>query len=154
MDDGEPGDAELEAIRARRREEVIARARRDTAPAVEPAVPVELTGGSLPEFLRSHPQVVIDVWAPWCAPCRLMAPIVEAAARAFAPGVRFGKVNADHEPAWTARWGVQGIPTLLFFRNGLLVDRLVGAQPAEVLAARLRSTFRIGAEADVAPGIG
>ncbi len=145
MDGGESGDAELESIRARRREEVIARAKQGTAPAVAPAVPVELNGGTLPEFLRSHPQVVIDVWAPWCGPCRLMAPIVEAAARAFAPSVRFGKVNADHEPAWTARWGVQGIPTLLFFRNGQLVDRLVGAQPAEALAARLRSTFGVGA---------
>jgi thioredoxin 2 len=74
--------------------------------------------------------VVVDIWAPWCGPCRAIAPALEQLAIDRAGAIRVIKVNADDEPALSSRLGVQGIPTLLLFNNGNEVSRQVGALPA------------------------
>ncbi len=146
MTGAEERDPELEALRTRRIEQLLAR-RPGPAVALGPEPgPTELTSASIASFLAEHRRVVVDVWAPWCGPCRTMAPVLEALARELAPRVRFGKLNADHEPALAARWNVEGIPTLLLFARGTRVDRVVGAYPHDVLAARLRRVYRIDAE--------
>jgi thioredoxin 1 len=81
--------------------------------------------------------VAVEFSAAWCAPCRVMAPIVEAVAQEFAPALRVLQVDADANPRTVARWGVRGLPSMLFFRDGELVDRVVGAVPKPVLAARI-----------------
>lgn len=77
--------------------------------------------------------VLVDLWAPWCGPCRTMAPVLEQLSRERAGTLKVVKVNVDEWPGISARYQVQGIPTLLLFLNGRLVDRQVGAAPGEAL---------------------
>jgi thioredoxin 2 len=83
----------------------------------------------------SRVPVVVDLWAPWCGPCRMISPALEEVARRRAGGLKLVKVNVDEHPGVSARFGVQGIPTLLFFRRGRLVDRAVGARGIDALEA-------------------
>lgn len=90
------------------------------------------------QVARSSVPVVVDVWAPWCGPCRMMAPAFEQAAREMEPAVRFLKLNSDEEQAVANRLGIRGIPTLLLYRNGREVARQSGAMTASQIAAWVR----------------
>jgi thioredoxin len=81
--------------------------------------------------------VAVELTAPWCAPCRLMAPVVDAVAREYGPRLRVLQMDADTNPATMARFGVRGLPTLLVFRDGAPVDRVVGAVSRAALRERL-----------------
>ena len=83
--------------------------------------------------------LLVDFWAPWCGPCRMMAPAFEEAARLLAPGVRLGKVDTEQEQALGARFQVQSIPTLVLFQNGREIARLPGARPAKEIVDWTRS---------------
>ena len=107
-----------------------------------PDRPVELTDEGFREFVSSGGLVVVDFWAPWCPPCRFLAPIIEELAREYAGRVRFGKLNVDKNPRTARRYRITAIPTLLVFKEGRLVDRIVGAMPKEALEARLRRHMR------------
>jgi thioredoxin 1 len=96
-----------------------------------------LTANSLAEAVVAHPGVVVDFWAPWCGPCRVIAPVLEEIAREAPDSVLIGKVNVDEQPELAGRYGVRSIPTLLFFKNGTVVDRVVGAVPKAEIAKRL-----------------
>jgi thioredoxin 2 len=90
--------------------------------------PIELTTARFDKHLtRNDLPLVVDVWAPWCGPCRMMAPHFEQAAREFAARARLAKVNSDEENALAARFGIRGIPTLIVFRNGKEIARQAGA---------------------------
>ena len=78
------------------------------------------------EVLQSDKPVLVDFWAPWCGPCRMLAPIVEEIAEEYADSVKVGKVNVDDEPALAAKFGISSIPALLVFRNGAVVNSAVG----------------------------
>ncbi len=129
---------ELESIRARMRSEILAARSAPVAPPAPPAHPTDLTATTFDRFLADNERVVIDVWAPWCGPCRAFSPILDALAVSLAPTVRFGKVNSDAEPGIAGRFGVTGIPTVLSFRRSKLVDRFSGAHPKDVVETRLR----------------
>jgi thioredoxin 1 len=144
-------DPELAELRARRIRELTQRPTTVSTPAPSGTPPVELTTSEVPTFLGEHAHAVIDVWAPWCGPCRAMAPVLERLARTLGPEVRFGKVNADNEPSWPARWNVTGIPTLLLFDRGRLADRVVGAQPEATLRARFDTVFHLRASGQPGP---
>ncbi|MCB8923124.1 MAG: thioredoxin [Ardenticatenaceae bacterium] len=89
------------------------------------------------EVLEAEMPVVVDVWAPWCGPCRIQAPIFAEAAQQFAGEALFVKLNADENQDLVRRYKIMGIPTMLFFRHGRLVERKTGVQSKEAIAKRL-----------------
>ena len=100
--------------------------------------PVTITDANFSdEVERSTLPVLIDMWAPWCGPCRAVTPIVEQLAREWAARVRVGKLNVDENPATASRFDVRSIPTLLIMKGGREIDRIVGALPKAEIVRRL-----------------
>ena len=92
-----------------------------------PGQPVALTAQTFNKQIeRNDVPVVVDFWAPWCGPCRAMAPVFERAAKELEPRARFAKVNVDEEPALASRYGVRGIPTLIVFDHGKVREQHAG----------------------------
>ena len=93
------------------------------------------------EVLDSDQPVVVDFWADWCAPCKMIAPIVEELAEEYDGQIKFGKVDVDSNPKVATNYGIRGIPTLLIFKAGEPVDQVVGAVPKSVLKKRLEESI-------------
>jgi len=89
------------------------------------------------EVLKSNLPVLVDFWAPWCGPCKSIAPVLSQLAVEYAGKISFVKVNVDDNPQSPARFGVRGIPNLVFFKSGQVVDQIVGAVPKEQLVEAL-----------------
>src|SRR5688572_27156729 len=99
--------------------------------------PVTVTDATFEgEVMRSAGPVVVDMWAPWCAPCRMLSPVIDELASEMAGRVRFAKLNVDENPRTAARFDVSGIPLLVVFKDGREVDRMVGLQPKAEIARR------------------
>jgi thioredoxin 2 len=102
------------------------------------AAPVTVTDASFDTLvMRATTPVLLDCWAAWCGPCRVLAPTIDALARDYAGRVTVAKLDVDANPATATRFDVRGIPTLLLFDRGRLVDRLVGVQPRPAIEAHL-----------------
>ena len=103
---------------------------------------VESSGADFAAVLERSPlPVLVDFWAPWCGPCRMVAPAVEEASRKFAGRLKVVKVNTDESPELGARFGVQGIPTLMVLKGGAVAERVSGALPAPQLLRWVESAL-------------
>ena len=99
--------------------------------------PVTVTDATFKEMIQNHPLVVVDCWAPWCGPCHMVAPVIEEMARDYAGKILFGKLNVDENQEVAMEYQIMSIPTLLVFKNGILVDRIVGAMPRQMLEPKI-----------------
>ena len=96
--------------------------------------PIHVTDAAFEKtVLQSAVPTIVDFWAPWCGPCRSVAPVLDKLAKEYAGKLLVAKVNTDENPDWAGRYGVQGIPTMLFVANGKVIHRQVGALPEPFL---------------------
>ena len=96
--------------------------------------PIHVTDAAFEKtVLQSATPVIVDFWAPWCGPCKMVAPILDKLAKEYADKVVVAKVNTDENSEWAQKYGVQGIPTMLFIADGKIVHRQVGALPERML---------------------
>lgn len=101
---------------------------------------VEINDANFQELVKnSDKPVLVDFWAEWCGPCRMVGPIVEELSKEYDGKAVVGKVNVDHNPNISMEFGIRNIPTILFFKNGQVVDKQVGAVPKAQLAAKLNA---------------
>jgi len=101
---------------------------------------VEITDANFESLVKNSDKLVlVDFWAEWCGPCRMVGPIVEELAKEYEGKAVIGKINVDNNPNVSTEFGVRNIPTILFFKNGKVVDKQVGAVPKAQLAAKLQA---------------
>ena len=98
---------------------------------------IELTGDNFNEMVNKYPLMVVDCWAEWCAPCRMLAPVIEELARDYRGRIAFGKLNVDKNQLLAMKYRITSIPTLLVFKDGELKDQIVGAMPRRALEPQL-----------------
>ncbi|MBS7618311.1 thioredoxin [Candidatus Bathyarchaeota archaeon] len=130
--------SEIEEIRAKKMKELIQRLSEKNIPKKNPSGIIELSDENFSAVIEQYPFIIIDFWAPWCTPCRMLAPIIEALARDYGGRVLFGKLNTDENINTALKFGINAIPTLLFFKDGKLIDRVTGALSRELLEARIK----------------
>jgi len=102
---------------------------------------LKVTSANIEETIKKNPSLVVDCWAPWCGPCRMMSPVIDELAKDYKGKITFGKMNTDENQATAGAYGIQSIPTLLIFKDGKLSDRKVGALPKKVLVDELTKSF-------------
>ncbi len=109
--------------------------------------PVHVTDSAFEKtILHAELPVIVDFWAPWCGPCKMVAPVLDELAKEHAGKLLIAKVNTDENPEWATKYGVQGIPTMLFVANGKIVHRQVGALPEPMLRDILTQFIEVVAQ--------
>ena len=93
------------------------------------------------EVLESDIPVLVDFWAEWCAPCLMIAPTIEELAQEYSGRLKVGKLNVDENQNLAAKYGIQGIPTLLIFKDGQIIEQIVGALPKEALKSKIENAL-------------
>lgn len=127
-------DAELKRIRERKLRELLG----DEEEAKEMSLkPIVVTDSNFGEIVKKHSLVLIDFWAPWCGPCRALAPIIEELTKEYGGKVTIGELNVDENPETAERFQVYSIPTMLIMKDGCEVDRIVGLAPKKRIEAVL-----------------
>ena len=103
------------------------------------AAPITLTDTNFAEAVNKYPLLVVDFWAPWCGPCRMVSPVIEQLAREHAGKVVFGKLNVDENPRIAGAFGIQSIPTIAIFKNGRNIDGFIGATSKSQMQTKILS---------------
>ncbi|ABD42193.1 thioredoxin [Methanospirillum hungatei JF-1] len=137
-----PMDEELERLRAKRMEEIKQRIM--TPPSAHEGILI-VTQENFSRIIRENPNLIIDFWAPWCGPCRMLAPVIEQLAAEYAGRIRFAKCNTDENQQIAYQFGISAIPSLFFFQNGTIIHTVSGALPKEHLEMQIRSVYTIQA---------
>ena len=134
----EENDPELERIRQKKLKELQRNMSQEKQSGNWPSEPVPLADSTFDDFINQYKSVVIDCWAPWCGPCRMISPIVEELAKEYQGEIAFGKLNTDESQGIAMRYHIMSIPTLLVFKNAELIDQIVGAMPKSMLEAEIK----------------
>ncbi len=132
-------DEEVERINRKKFEDLIRRRAQAEEPRKEVSkTPVELLDSDFHQVVGREDLMVVDFWAPWCSPCRIVSPVIEELASEYAGVVKFGKINVDDNPRISNEFGIQSIPTIVIFQNGKPVDGMVGVAPKSQIESRIR----------------
>jgi len=132
--------AEIRSIKERKLVEMMRRTRAQLQSAEKyDGKPIILSDATFSSEISKYPLMVVDFWAVWCGPCRMVAPIVEQLAKEYSGRVAFGKLNVDENPLTSSEFQVQSIPTLLIFRDGEPVDGIIGAAPKYQIESKLKA---------------
>ena len=126
--------SELEEIKKRKLKELMKKSQ-------YPDKPIEVTDENFDSIIHKYPLLMIDCWAVWCAPCRMIAPMIDELAKKYRGKIVFGKLDVSKNTTTAKKFNVMAIPNLLIFKNGKLVDRVIGVQPLPVLESRLKEYF-------------
>jgi thioredoxin 1 len=130
---------ELEEIKRKKMEQMKKEMNKPTEPFVElPDKPVVVTDATIDAAVGQYPVFILDCWAEWCGPCRTIGPIIEQLAAEMKGKAVFGKLNIDENMQTANKYRISAIPTLMIFKNGKLIDKLVGAYPKPALAAKIQ----------------
>jgi thioredoxin 1 len=130
---------ELEEIKKKKMEQMKKDLAAPAKPSIElPDVPIKITDATIDAAASQYPIFILDCWAEWCGPCRSIGPIIEQLAKEMKGKVVFGKLNVDENMATANKYRISAIPTLMVFKNGQLIDKLVGAYPKPALAAKIQ----------------
>jgi len=131
--------SDLEEIRQRKMREMIRmNAKGQSGENKAHDSPIIATDDNFNELTKKHPYLVVDCWAPWCGPCRMLSPTVDAMAKDYVGKVVFAKLNTDENTETASKFRIMSIPTLLFFKNGKLVDKAIGALPRPMLESQVK----------------
>jgi thioredoxin 1 len=110
--------------------------------------PIHVTDSAFEKAVLQNPiPVIVDFWAPWCGPCKIIAPMLEKMAQQYDGKLIIAKVNTDENPEWAGKYGVQGIPTLLFVAGGKIVHRQVGVLPERLLTEAVTQFMEVSTSA-------
>jgi thioredoxin 1 len=127
---------EITQIREKKKQEMM----KGGSPGADwPSAPAEIGDATFNDFIKKYPVVLVDCWAPWCGPCRMMTPVIDGLAKDLEGKVAFGKLNTDQNPKTSMRFQIEAIPTLLVFKDGEMAERLVGARTKDDLSRRLQA---------------
>jgi len=126
---------ELEEIKKRKLRELMEKSQ-------YPDKSIEVTDNNFDSIIHKYPLVMIDCWSEWCAPCRMIAPMIEEFAKKYRGKIVFGKLDVSKNMATARKFDVMAIPNLLIFKNGKLADRIIGVQPMPVLESRLKEHLK------------
>jgi len=130
---------ELKRIRAKKMRELMKKAAEEAAEQKDVLnAPITVKDANFDQVMQQYPLMLIDCWAAWCGPCRMVTPIIDGLAKDYAGKVVFGKLNVDENPKTAMRFDIMSIPTLLIMKNGKEVDRIIGAVPKQSIEAKLR----------------
>jgi len=130
---------ELDQIKKRKLEELKKRymTKGDMMNLDTPNKPVDVSDADIDKMIEKYSFLVVDCWAPWCGPCRMVGPVIEDLAKEMQGKIVFGKLNVDENKNTSMKYQIMSIPTLLIFKDGNLANKLIGAMPKEELKARL-----------------
>jgi len=106
-----------------------------------PGEPLVIGDKDFEDFVGKYPKVVVDCWAPWCGPCRMLSPTIDALAKDMKGHIVFGKLNTDDNFQTSEKHRISSIPTLLFFKDGKFVDKMVGAAPRTMVEQQIKKTL-------------
>jgi thioredoxin 1 len=133
-------EAEIKQIKERKMREMEERVKAREGEQKEGIIdyPLTLSDDTFMDAVRKNPLIVVDCWAPWCGPCKMVAPVIEELAKEYAGKVVFGKLNVDENPRVATDFAIMAIPTMFIFKNGEPVDVIQGALPKPYLEAKVK----------------
>ncbi len=132
---------EVEEIKQRKMQDMLRNVGSSAAGNGWPEVPVQVADDTFESFVNKYPKVVVDCWAPWCGPCRMLSPTIDTLAKEMNGKVAFAKLNTDDNYGTAGKFKIVSIPTLLFFKDGELVNKMIGAAPKTTVEQEIRKAL-------------
>jgi thioredoxin 1 len=144
-------DEELERIMQRKMNEFSLRTKRDDniEGNLSSTAPITLTDQNFNEMVSKYPLLIVDFWAPWCGPCRMVSPVIAELSQELAGKAIFGKLNVDENPMIASTFGIQSIPTIAIFKNGKAVDGIIGAASKSHIMSKLSTHINNNSSSDI-----